>query len=240
MFRSNDLKQVSTNKIYKYYSYDCDEEKMFAPFLKNTLRYRHPSSLNDPYDCYICKKNGGFYESIRKIEMRNVFVCSLTTSCDDILMWSHYATNHQGFVLEYDLEKLRTINECQLEDFSYVEYSDDVIEKTTRDFLSDTSSERKSLKAIFHKSKCWEYEKEIRSVLYGSLYSKNDYHDITLPDNSISAVILGSHFISKHKSIPKLLQNMYINNQLFYMQLQAGSYRLQKECGSLEEYFDSI
>lgn len=84
----------------------------------------------------------------------------------------------------------------------------------------------------------WEYEKEIRSVFYGS--SKNDNHDITLPDNSISAVILGSHFISAHKRIPKLLQNMYINKQLFYMQLQTGSYRLQKECGKLEEYFDSL
>lgn len=154
-------------------------------------------------------------------------------------MWSHYATNHQGFVVEYDLEKLRTINEFQIEDFSYVEYSDNVIEKTTRDFLSE-ASERKSLKAIFHKSKCWEYEKEIRSVFYGPLCSKNDYHDIVLPDNSISAIILGSHFVSKHKRIPKLLQDMYINNQLFYMQLQAGSYRLQKERERLEEYFDSI
>lgn len=240
MFKTCVLKQCTLKKIYKYYSYNCDEEKMFAPFLKNTLRYRQPDSFNDPYDCYICEKNGMQYESIRQRTMGNIFVCSLTTSYDDILMWSHYASNHQGFVIEYDLETLREISDRQIEDFSLVEYSDNIIEKTTADFLQEEKSVEKNLQAIFHKSKCWEYEKEIRSVYYGPLISKNKDHDIILPENSISAIILGSHFISRYKRIPKFLKNMYKKNCLFYMQLQAGSYQLTKESVGIENYFDII
>ena len=127
MFK-NDMKKYSGTKLYKYYSYNDCVDDMFVPVLYNTLRYRSPSSLNDPYDCYISSKINGKIQSIRDTEMKTVYVCSMTKSCDDLLMWAHYASNHRGYVVEYDVEKLKKIEEKQIEEFSEVGYSDDIIQ----------------------------------------------------------------------------------------------------------------
>ena len=136
---------------------------MFAPILKNTLRYRSVFSLNDPYDCYIAIKNNERIQSIRNVEMKNVFVCSMTKKPDDLLMWSHYGSCHAGYVVEYDVEKLKSISEKQIEFFSDIKYSNGIIQYN---FLNFSKQEKIILEAIFHKASCWCYEDEVRSVYW--------------------------------------------------------------------------
>lgn len=60
--------------------------------VKQALEYITQSVLND-------------YMNYYQFEMP--LVC-LSESYNDILMWSHYADNHKGFVIEYDTDTLRT------------------------------------------------------------------------------------------------------------------------------------
>ena len=52
-------------------------------------------------------------------------VLSLTESSDNLLMWSHYASAHEGFVVEFDTEKLNVLKRKDIQDISIhkVEYS---------------------------------------------------------------------------------------------------------------------
>ncbi|MBD5447575.1 MAG: DUF2971 domain-containing protein [Treponema sp.] len=220
---TNDRKKYSGTKLYKYYSYNdciCD---MFAPVLNNTLRYRSPFLLNDPYDCYISSNINGKIQSIGNSEMETVHVCSMTKTCDNLLMWAHYASSHCGYVVEYDVEKLKKMKGWQIEEFSEVEYSDDVVQ---HDLLNFSKTEEKILWAIFHKHLCWCYEQEVRSACYDS--PGIDFKDFVLPDNAVTAIYLGSHFIAKRKGkIPFFLKEWHENKQLFYMQLASSEYKVE-------------
>ena len=211
-------------KIYKYYSYKEDMKEMFAPIKNLTLRYRHPTTFNDPYDCYIAAKIDGKIQSVRLNQMESVFICSLTDSFNNMLMWTHYASNHEGFVVEYDVSELRKLNEMQMEDFSYVCYSDEVLQRN----LFSKNADNEVVNAIYHKASCWCYEKEIRSVVYRA--KKQDYYEIKLNDACISGIILGSYFMTKTKGkIPSFLKEWKENNKLFYMQLLSHKYELEKK-----------
>lgn len=227
--------EYDSKKLYKYYSYNDCMDNMFAPVINHTLRYRNPIFFNDPYDCYIAAKVNGQIQSVRSNQMNGVFVCSLTAISDAILMWSHYASNHEGFVIEYDYEELKKINYQQMEVFSKVIYSDDIIVK---DFFS-SNAEKAVVQAIFHKSLCWNYENEIRSVIYNGCKKEEKYIDITLNSNAISAVLLGSHFIKKREGkIPAFLKRLHHDKKLYYMQLLSDKYHLEKRNDIKNDWFE--
>lgn len=235
------LKEYTGEKLYKYYSYNSDMQEMFAPVLKKTLRFSKYSRFNDPYDCYMVKRTLGENVSGQSL-LCNDGICSFSDSYDNMLMWTHYASWHTGFVIEYDcnklksffgskefLEKEKIVKKKDIIFPSLIEYSDDVVN------YSISSSENCILKAVFHKPLCWSYEKELRSVIFGSLLGieKNkDFKDFVLPENCISAIMLGSHFMKERQQVsPKLpicLKSFYESGSLFYMQLQSDKYNLEK------------
>jgi hypothetical protein len=49
-------------------------------------------------------KIGNFFNVQRKKLIEKYTFCSLSETFDDILMWSHYASSHIGFVIEFDFE----------------------------------------------------------------------------------------------------------------------------------------
>jgi hypothetical protein len=46
-----------------------------------------------------------YLDSLRKRAFTQIGILCLTERLDDILMWSHYAENHTGFVIGFDTEK---------------------------------------------------------------------------------------------------------------------------------------
>lgn len=51
-------------KIYKYYSFNSDINKMFLPVTNNILKFTPFDSFNDPYDCYIYARLNGSFQSV--------------------------------------------------------------------------------------------------------------------------------------------------------------------------------
>lgn len=106
---------------------------------------------------------------------------------DSILMWSHYADSHKGFVLEYDFRPTlkNPIKNVLIAPVVYNEERMDVSSYIAWEFLhllkiySKNPDIASHLKVALHKSAAWAYEKEWRLVDY-------TFHDIT--DKSASAI----------------------------------------------------
>ena len=109
-----------------------------------------------------CKK-GEDYDSSKeyrdKLEkaLTEIGVLCLSSSNDNMLMWSHYADNHQGFCLGF-----RTIEN---ENFKVrpVDYEGKYIEFKIEDFADNMDGYVKDV--IFNKASDWVYEGEYRIVI---------------------------------------------------------------------------
>ena len=118
---------------------------------------------------------------------------------DDILMWSHYATSHQGFCLELDTTKFpftRTNNLKQDSPLEKVLYSDSYPLLSLKDIASNhLPSLSQGLLSV--KSSHWSYEKEWRLFsTYGNL-------ELEYEKTALTGVYLGCKVTADTKEIIK-------------------------------------
>ncbi len=139
-----------------------------------------------------------------KIALKEVFdfvdksgVYSLSQTPVDELLWAHYAYNHTGFCVEYDLDKL-----IEYEKNDYIHL--DIKYKNAPQKISvsdiDTGGQNKILmKMLGIKSKAWSYEKEIRVITSSS--GKHSYNF-----RAVKAIYFGLKIsdIDKNKLMDKL------------------------------------
>jgi len=96
-------------------------------------------------------------DAINEVNKEMGVLCG-TNNENNLLMWAHYADSHKGTFLLFDISKDPDV-------FFYpqkVIYDNDVIHL---DYIKEQLGNRENLiKLLFHKSKDWEYEKEIRIV----------------------------------------------------------------------------
>jgi hypothetical protein len=152
------------------------------------LYHSHFTNFNDPFDC-----NGELINFEKKYKSRKerdtelfikdrfstIGICCFTRNVDSILMWSHYASNHKGFCVEYHYNS--RINGINPLDVNYTESF------TKADFYND------EIDALFHmiftKAKQWEYEEELRSI--NSHFSTDDSRKVPFSKTDVKAVYLG-------------------------------------------------
>lgn len=88
-------------------------------------------------------------------EVDNVGICSFSAQNDDILMWSHYASAHTGFALEFASTSATPLFGSSQQ----VKYAD------TYEFLRDLADNDAAVERILlTKSAHWSYENEWRIV----------------------------------------------------------------------------
>lgn len=129
-------------------------------------------------------------DSIRKHEqafrstMSQVGVFSMTPRHLDLLMWPHYADNHRGICLRFDLQTL-----CQLGLVPMpVQYSQ---QRPVYDFVRDNPQEMMT-KSALTKGLPWGYEHEWRLVQSGK-----GGHVERVASQIMTAVILGARISSE-------------------------------------------
>jgi len=119
------------------------------------IRESNPELINDleyiiykAFEYTLLRESYSESESLLKRELfRDTGILCLTSERDNILMWSHYANNHEGMCLELDAEKLRSLGKIQ--DVNYVPAFQEV------DSIEDS---------MVMKLDCWSYEKEKRII----------------------------------------------------------------------------
>ncbi len=112
---------------------------------------------------------------ILECQKNNGFLC-LTTKCNNVLMWAHYADHNKGCCLEYDL--LADVDVfCRIQK---IRYDDKTLEFN---YLKNNGG---AFEAMFHKSKMWEYEDEYRVL------SIDEHGPKKVKDGSLTRIIFGT------------------------------------------------
>jgi len=140
----------------------------------------------------------------------NLGVLSLTEACDNILMWSHYANNHGGFVVGFDMGNDIFVDRNQKEALLgkpvAVNYTNDRVnmEPCLREdchppYRCNLQGEealsclRLTFSECITKSKDWEYEKEWRIIMENIVqYNENGVPGLRrIPSDAIKEVYIG-------------------------------------------------
>ena len=125
--------------------------------------------------------------------MRTIMkVCSFSALNDSILMWSHYASNHQGFCIEYDLSKFDP-QDAFLKNLYPVIYSHQLVDLTpwAEKLVTGKREELTTLfplLGVIQKSEGWSYEQEWRYVSFQENPSPSRARQMPLP----SKVFIGA------------------------------------------------
>lgn len=169
--------------LYKYYSYAGD----IAALKSQNLGFRKPEFFNDPFELTALFNSVGpmskqetLKEQIDQLKDQVVILC-LTRSAFNPLMWAHYADQHQGFVIGYDVSgpflnypDYNLIN---------VESGDVLYTNTKTPFvlnpesmgallglyqqafgLEESVDQALARRLLLTKHACWVYEEEVRVV----------------------------------------------------------------------------
>jgi hypothetical protein len=148
------------------------DEKDFRRFLMGLFEKRCPNISTDAIiqradetikkgfhkDINWLRRHEDKYGEILEMEVSKLGVLCLSEKQDDILMWSHYAGKHRGFVLQFDKSTLELWQYC-----SPVIYQEQY--PTFKEFIGLIP--RLGLHEIFllRKAKHWEYEREWRVII---------------------------------------------------------------------------
>ncbi len=127
-------------------------------------------------------------------------MCSLSQRNDSMLMWSHYSSEHTGFVMEYDFSALpnESILTRMLWPMIYDDQLFDASEFFEEGLNGGMSNNMLAIIASIHKAKDWSYEREwrliipkgpnepslnfpcpkVKSIYIGALASESDEHNL--------------------------------------------------------------
>lgn len=242
----------------KLYRYRPAESHDIISLKENTIWLSNPSQFNDPYDCKLefdieamyaeqFPNDGSVltirteykkkFKKIMKNTRRTTFVGSFAIEIDNILMWSHYAKNHQGFCVEYDGEEVDDFArknhgvqyQCLLAPIYY-----------TNKHVSIKRQEDIETHGHFfdiRKAPAWKYENEWRLVFktahhefptLASLQEKTapKKKGVLIPGLKPKAVYLGAKMKPKEK---KKIQNECYKNgiDVYEMKMKNDCYELE-------------
>lgn len=212
------------------------------------IRFTQAASLNDPFESIKCYSlpiglsilgNFGTTEmeiidARKKIEsfLDNSFgILSLSRFHKSLLMWSHYADSHRGFVIGFKPKSdfiIRPMNSVQSSPFDVI-YSNSrpVIDRSWDDLV----------KVYFGtKSIEWAYEEEVRVLAKFSdkKRTKNDLDDFgnevhlfDVPIESIGSIYIGADASEElRNTIKELIASRGANIPIFEMGIDFTEYRL--------------
>jgi Protein of unknown function (DUF2971) len=155
-------------------------------------------------------------------------LCSFSAINDSVLMWSHYAGQHQGFCVEYDLESLKPDDPFRKYLFPVI-YSNHLYDLTPwaeklaipdrQQFNPDSP-----LLGVLHKFDGWKYEEEWRLVSV-ALTVTGDHN---FPAPAPSRIFLGSKLrAEEHKELVSLCEEKKI--EVYKMRLANDRFELLPE-----------
>jgi uncharacterized protein (DUF2249 family) len=168
-------------------------------------------------------------------------ILSLTQTNDNITMWSHYAQNHEGFVIELEpdndfFNKKRNDNDAlgYLREVHYLDNRPDIellnFQKSENEFIEYIANQ-----ILFAKSKHWSNEQELRLIynLNNSdkklIINEQEIFLFNLPPAAIKTVFIGVNANNKLKEkMGRILKTKeYFHVELKYGELDLKDYKIK-------------
>jgi hypothetical protein len=195
-----------TQTVFKYFG---NQNYNVESFKQGYLFFSNYKNFNDPFDCNINlisfektnkRKRIKDKEEILKDNFTKLGICCFSRKVYSILMWSHYATNHTGFCLEFhsnkDLEGINPLDVNYVDNYLQAEYY-----KNQKDAI---------FHVIFTKAQQWKYEQELRSIRNN--LSDDSSRKIAYRKKDIKALYLGVNCSdSLKKELLKIVNEVYQN-----------------------------
>ena len=197
--------------------------------LRNKMKEKPPV-----YDKNRLKESIEYFHNNLKnsLALDGIFCASLTH--DNILMWSHYADQHKGAVLEFTPNAKE---DSIYNTFKKVKYTNKrpILYESPRDFvmqsLSTLPQERlgRYLHEItFTKSKDWSYEKEVRISVAEYIKSEKQYENMEFDPTMLTAIYLGSRMgIEESKLLLSLITPKYQHVKFFKAHQSKTEYKVE-------------
>lgn len=161
-------------------------------------------------------------KNIYNIGVENYRVCSFSEINDSLLMWSHYANNHEGFCLSYNFKEL---NNDLTELLFPVFYNDNLLDITEL-FLPDDGKINNMLfmYALSRKCTSWSYEKEWRIIVPTNNKEREQYQKQPIP----KCIYLGTKMREEDKkTIIEIAKEKQID--VYQMVMKSNQYKLYSE-----------
>lgn len=148
--------------------FDCDlsvDEKAIMDFITNSFPDKRGVRVGSQMWHEISKKSNHSVRELKKVlaNIRNTIgIACFSESDDSLLMWSHYANNHTGICVEYDM--IEVIDELKFTPVPVL-YSGNrvVINKIGPKSINDDALDS-FIHCVVTKSIEWSYEKEWRII----------------------------------------------------------------------------
>ena len=176
LYRYRPINQYTLDELINYYIFFPAAHRLNDPFELNAYYKEYsadPKSFFKEYEKIGYKVTEGFdWRKVKEIitdkikgqienrlkKYQNKGVCCFTKSPKDIRMWSHYAMNHSGLCIGYDIRKIE-----QYHKMIEISYEDCMPKpKNGEDGIIDVDIFFQEL--IRTKSKVWESENEVRLI----------------------------------------------------------------------------
>jgi len=220
------------SKIYKYFSNNVIElvfQKKGFCGIKCSL----PQDYNDPYELFLGMdlntpaEQLAFYNDIISGIPQSPTTC-FSKSPIVSPMWAHYANNHTGFVLEFDLDKLQehfignpiwdvTYRNAPSEHLQPILQRAAVLKKPRHSYALQ---EYVFVESYFAKYDDWKYEQECRFVDMKKVSEKVAGNDILyIPSDLVTSIIIGSKYPKENINLTKEIAK---KNELTWYELVIG------------------
>ena len=248
--------------LYKY----LDIEGAKYMIGNKNLQFTNASQLNDPFDCHpklidysnvpdselhgwIPEKWWMQKEENDALNLRNnTWLCSLSKVNDSLPMWSHYCHNHEGVCIGLDLDK---VLESVPPMFGTIFLKPLVLDVQYQDIIERPNAYRRDIDKYSYqwqtKAKAWEYEQEVRLVMYkpSAMYAaltpdqdkqnketwdwREIHHYMPLKDDCFESIYFGVNIdeAEKEKIIRYVRKELNSQIKLYQMQVDENAFRLQ-------------
>ena len=172
------------------------------------------------------KWENAYLDSLKARAHSQIGILCLTERPNDILMWSHYAENHMGFVIGFDTEKTdffkHKIHEPgEIGELRKVNYS-----KKRPAVRVPYTEESPDVDIFFTKNEDWHYQDEwriVRLLKDADAQPKSGIHLFSIPPNCIQEIILGSNAErTKEPSIEPTLELIKSNPALCNIKIKKA------------------
>lgn len=146
-------------------------------------------------------------QSELKIRLKKHYgVTCFSTNEKNILMWSHYAESHRGFIIAFEKDKLLSSLKYPFQKVGNVNYQSNL---TTADIIIEKNriEYKNELEILNTKLRHWKNEKEFRIIAYFTMSNKT--RNILFDKSSIHTIIFGSEMNEiDQKTIENLLSQI--------------------------------
>ena len=162
------------------------------------------SALNDPMEGFyspsaLSKAEKNFADFAQAIHERKIEVgiAALSDTCDNELMWTHYADQYRGICVEYYADRMfkQLPPDCTLAHIGYVNEPTPISDAfdPSYDEKAQRILSQNALRILSQKKSSWAYEREWR--ILGPVGKVN----MTGPDSVVRRVYLGARIPPAHK-----------------------------------------